>query len=98
MLPEIAQSQAATAYNFAAVEFFLAEDDSEQRTFPRPIPPDETDLHRIADGHVGMIQQDLVAVSFGRVDYLNQSRHRRSNPPKKSKPDSYDFLRFGDRP
>ena len=64
VLPQIAQSQAGMADDFAAVEFFLAEQDPEQRAFAGAVAADEPHLDIVAQGGLGVVEQHLIAVAL----------------------------------
>ena len=52
------------ADDFAAVEFFLAEQDPQQRAFAGPVAADEPHLDVVAHGGLGTVEQHLIAVAF----------------------------------
>ena len=52
------------ADDFAAVEFFLAEQDAEQRALAGAVAADEADLDVVANGGLGVVEQNLIAVTF----------------------------------
>ena len=54
VLAQIAQAQARMADDFAAVEFFLAEQNPEQRALAGPVAADEPDLDIVAQGGFGV--------------------------------------------
>ena len=63
------------ADDFAAVEFLLAEQDAQQRALAGAVAADEADLDVVADGRVGIVEQDLIAVTFAGFGDLQQSSH-----------------------
>ena len=77
VLTQIAQPQTGMADNLPAIEFFLAEQDAEQRALPGPIAADEPDLCLIADDGVCVFKQHLAAVALGRFGDLNKGGHAR---------------------
>ena len=76
VLAQIAQPQVRMADDFAAVEFFLAEQDAEQRAFAGPVAADEADLDVVADGGLGAVEQHLIAVALAGFCDLQQAGHR----------------------
>ncbi len=64
------------ADDFAAVEFFLAEENPQQRAFAGPVAADEPDLDVVAESGVGTVEQDLIAVTFAGFGDLQQAGHR----------------------
>ena len=76
VLAQIAQAQARMADDFAAVEFFLAEQNPEQRAFAGPVAADEPHLDVVAQRGLGAVEQHLIAVAFAGFCDLQQAGHR----------------------
>src|SRR5262249_5106463 len=55
MLPQVAQAKAGMANDLSAVEFFLSQDDPQERALAGTISANEADLDIIADGGLGII-------------------------------------------
>ena len=83
VLTQIAQAQARMADDFAAVEFFLAEQNPEQRAFAGAVAADEPHLDVVAHGGLGIVEQDLIAVAFAGFGDLEQAGHRAGSPRDK---------------
>ena len=64
VLTEIAQAQARVANDFAAVEFFFAEENAEQGAFPGAVSANKAHFDVIANGCFGIVEQDLIAIAF----------------------------------
>ena len=56
MLSQIPQSQTGMTNDFSAIEFFLAEQNPEQGTFPGPVAADEPHLDIVADRGLGFVE------------------------------------------
>ena len=63
------------ADDLAPVEFFVAEQHSEEGTFAGAIPTDEADFRVVGDRGLGAVEQDLIAVAFERVADLQEYAH-----------------------
>ena len=63
------------ADDLAAVEFFLAEQDAEQRALAGAVAADEPDLDVVAERGLGAVEQNLVAVALVGVRDLQQHTH-----------------------
>ena len=75
VLAQIAQAQARVQDDLAAVELLLTQDGAEQGAFAGSISPHEPDFHRIRNGHIGIIEKDLVPVAFAGFADGDQRRH-----------------------
>jgi hypothetical protein len=64
MLAQIPQAQTGMADDFSAVEFFLAEQNPEERAFAGAVLADEPHLDIVADGGLSIVEQHLIAVAF----------------------------------
>jgi hypothetical protein len=67
VLPQVAEPQLGMADHFAAVEFFFAQQHTEQRRLARAVAADEADLHVVGDRRLGAVEQDLIAVALVSV-------------------------------
>jgi hypothetical protein len=76
VLAEVSELQFRMADNFAAIEFFFSEEDAEERAFARTVSAHEADFYIIGDGGVGVVEENLVAVTFDGIDNLQEDRHR----------------------
>jgi hypothetical protein len=56
VLTQVTQPQAWMADDFAAVEFFLTEQNPEQRAFAGAVSADEPYLDIVADGGLGIVE------------------------------------------
>jgi hypothetical protein len=83
VLPQITQAQARMADDFAAVEFFLTEQDAEQGAFAGAVATDEAHLDIVAQGGLGTVKQNLVAVTFKGFGDLQETGHRQGDPRDK---------------
>ncbi len=83
VLAQIAQAQGWMADDFAAVEFFLAEQDPQQRAFAGAVAADEAHLDVVAQGGLGVVEQDLIAVAFAGFGDLQQAGHLGRDPLSK---------------
>ena len=59
----------------AAVEFLLAQQDSQQRRFPGAVSADEAHLDAIRDRRLGVVKQNLIAIAFVGSTNLNEKGH-----------------------
>ena len=75
VLPEVAQLQGGMPDHVAAVEFLLAEQDAQQGAFPGAILADEAHLDVVADAGLGLVEKNLLAVTFGGFRDLKQDGH-----------------------
>lgn len=51
----------------AAVEFFFAEEDFQKGTFSGSVAADKADFDVIGEGGIGVIEKNLIAVTFDGV-------------------------------
>ena len=63
------------ANDFAAVEFFLAEQNPQQRAFAAPLRPMKPTLTLSLDGGLGIVEKNLIAVAFAGSGDLQQCSH-----------------------
>ena len=75
MLTQVTDAEFFAADDFAAIELFIAKQDTQQGRLARAIAADEPDLGVIDNGRLGIIQQNLVAKTLVSVSNLKQRCH-----------------------
>src|SRR5205823_1100171 len=76
VLTQITEPQTRMADHLAAVEFFLAEDDPQERALAGAVAADEADVDVVADRCLGAVEEVLVAITFVGVCDLKKHSHR----------------------
>ncbi len=65
-------------HHFPPIQFLFAEQDSEERALSSAVAADKAHLGVVRDRRLGVLQQDLVAVTLVGIFDLKQHSHRRS--------------------
>jgi glucose-1-phosphate thymidylyltransferase len=82
------------ASDFARVEFFFVQQNSQQRRFASSVASHETDFHVVNDRDIRAIKQPLVTIRFVGVANLNQNCHGNSINKRSAKDDGKMTKRF----
>ena len=72
MLTEIPQSQAGMADDFPFIQLFVPQEDAEERGLAGAVSADKANLDVIDNRGLGVVQENLVSVTFTPVFYLQE--------------------------
>lgn len=75
VLAEVAEPQPGMADHVAGVEIFVAEDDPQERAFPRAVAADKAGFPIIRDRGGGVVEKHLVAIPLRRIPDFEENRH-----------------------
>ena len=76
VLTQITQLQFGVPNDFAAIEFFFAQQNAKQGAFTGAVATDKADFSIVDDGRLSIVKQHLVAIAFAGVFNLQQYGHQ----------------------